>query len=552
MTPESLMGLKQQLEAYLHTAKTLYKILPSFAKRLIKDKVDEYKNLLVVVERALEKQKEQEEKCPTDSTVVPHTPDTTANIEKGKALEVTLNETKALLGSLAPDEKGKYLLITYTGGKLKTAQKAITDWDREYTALGKDLMAALDKAVPQLKSLIKKLKPQIDNVLKNATEQKSEAAKNVDALDKKYTKLQSYIKKVDALIEKHKAATAPEITEAERCELLSYGILMQDFVAVVDKTTDTIVAELFKKHSFPAKDQLEKQLTEREQKVNELLKKAQIKVSKNDLGLSEEQVTEKMDKIFKAFDELVVEVTINDKKQEVGVQTPYHIGKGVKSGKGDPVQLQKWLQEQVNSSSKIKKEIAKKKGVDLEKELKELGTYLRKYMDDNKAGIDCSGFVTQVFNHIADKDGDVERGKDDVFNPIYVQSTELSTLKYGEKEVVKDKATLTNKLDVPNGSQTFVKIKPTEVKTGDTLYYHNADGVDHIRVVRDVKYVGNVVFYTIYESAGGSGPREKRWKYENDQLYQLDGETWKRKKHNHFSRWTKMDNKDGVPKLAMP
>ena len=59
MTLDPLTSLKQQLEAYLHTAKTFYKILPSFAQMLIKDKVEEYKNLLVIVEKALEKQKEK-------------------------------------------------------------------------------------------------------------------------------------------------------------------------------------------------------------------------------------------------------------------------------------------------------------------------------------------------------------------------------------------------------------------------------------------------------------------------------------------------------------
>lgn len=55
MTPNPLRCLKQQLETYLHIAHTWQKILSPAAQELIKIKVTEYKTLLVIIEKALER-----------------------------------------------------------------------------------------------------------------------------------------------------------------------------------------------------------------------------------------------------------------------------------------------------------------------------------------------------------------------------------------------------------------------------------------------------------------------------------------------------------------
>lgn len=75
MTLESLTSLKQQLETYLHTANTWYKILSIPVQKLIKNNINEYKILLVLVEKALEKYKPDEPSSahpPITTTFIDH------------------------------------------------------------------------------------------------------------------------------------------------------------------------------------------------------------------------------------------------------------------------------------------------------------------------------------------------------------------------------------------------------------------------------------------------------------------------------------------------
>jgi len=254
-------------------------------------------------------------------------------------------------------------------------------------------------------------------------------------------------------------------------------------------------------------------LLQRIRNLNPLLDEAEKKTPdtpKNELGLTEEQVTDKLNDFFESFDQITVTVD----GEPVHVQVPYFMnyrgndhedgwdGATVTAGKGTPKELREWLQDQIDNG----KTSAKDPGS------------LRKYMKDNEMGVDCSGFVSQALNHLADKEGDMDYGSDDAFKPDMTGSGSLK-----------------------GGANDFKKISPDSVKAGDTLFYDNKSGVDHIQIVADTKKEDDVLYYTIFESSGSTGPRKKDWKYENGQLYRLDGDKWRAKKNQHFGRWSKLD-----------
>lgn len=228
---------------------------------------------------------------------------------------------------------------------------------------------------------------------------------------------------------------------------------------------------------------------------------------KNELGLTTEEVKDKIGNFFAAFDKFTVVVA----GTTVEVETPYFMNDGtasgpwdgntVTAGKGSPKEVQEWLQKEIDKGKITSKDPAK----------------LRQYMKDKKIGVDCSGFVSQALNHIADGDGDMEYGSDDPFKP---DNTGSGAFK---------------------GDQ-FKKVEPTAVQIGDTLYFKNPTGkVNHIRIVGDVRKEGNVIYYTIFESAGSTGPRKMEWKYEDGKLQEFNGTAWRVKTHDTFYRWKKMD-----------
>ena len=225
---------------------------------------------------------------------------------------------------------------------------------------------------------------------------------------------------------------------------------------------------------------------------------------KNKLGISQEEVKDKLANYFAAFDKLIVTV----EGQTVEVETPYFMNKGgggrlVQVGKGSPKDVQKWLQDKINAG-------AVKSKSPLE---------LRTYLEKNNIGVDCSGFVSQALNHLADKEGDMDFASDDVFNPGGRNSTSFG----------------------PAGSE-FIKISPENVQIGDTLYYDNPanGGINHIRIVGDVKKENNVLYYTLYESAGSTGPRKMEWKFDG-KLQEFRGNQWVAKSNETFYRWKSLE-----------
>ncbi len=230
---------------------------------------------------------------------------------------------------------------------------------------------------------------------------------------------------------------------------------------------------------------------------------------KNKLGITKEQVKDKLSNYFAAFDKFTVVVG----GTTVEVETPYFMndgtaggnwdGNNVNAGKGSPKEVQKWLQDRIDKGKVASKDPAK----------------LRQYLKDNKIGVDCSGFVSQALNHVADKEGDMEYGADDVFTPDGRGSGSFG----------------------PSGKE-FKKIEPANVAIGDTLYFKNAPGkVNHIRIVGDVRTENGVVYYTIFESAGSTGPRKMEWKFEGGKLQEFNGKTWTVKTSDTFYRWKELD-----------
>ena len=225
---------------------------------------------------------------------------------------------------------------------------------------------------------------------------------------------------------------------------------------------------------------------------------------KNKLGITEVEVKDKLANFFAAFDKITVVVD----NVKVEVETPYFMNNGggggyVKVGKGSPKDIQKWLQDKINSGAVKSKNPQE----------------LRDYMKQNRIGVDCSGFVSQALNHLADKEGDMDFGSDDVFNPGGRNSTSFG----------------------PAGKE-FTKISPENVKIGDTLYYDNpkAGGVNHIRIVGDVRKENGVVYYTLFESAGSTGPRKMEWKFDA-KLQEFVGNKWVIKSNEEFYRWKSLE-----------
>ncbi len=225
---------------------------------------------------------------------------------------------------------------------------------------------------------------------------------------------------------------------------------------------------------------------------------------KNKLGISQEEVKDKLANYFAAFDKLIVLV----EGQTVEVETPYFMNKGgggrlVQVGKGSPKDVQKWLQDKINA------------GAVKSKNPLELRTYLEK----NNIGVDCSGFVSQALNHLADKEADMDFASDDIFNPGGRNSTSFG----------------------PAGRE-FIKISSENVQIGDTLYYDNPvnGGINHIRIVGDVKKENNVLYYTLYESAGSTGPRKMEWKFDG-KLQEFRGNQWVVKSNETFYRWKSLE-----------
>jgi peptidoglycan hydrolase-like protein with peptidoglycan-binding domain len=225
---------------------------------------------------------------------------------------------------------------------------------------------------------------------------------------------------------------------------------------------------------------------------------------KNKLGITEVEVKDKLANFFAAFDKLSVVVD----NVKVEVETPYFMNNGgggrlVQVGKGSPKDVQKWLQDKINSGA------IKSKNPQV----------LQDFMKQNRIGVDCSGFVSQALNHLADKEGDMDFGSDDIFNPGGRNSTSFG----------------------PAGKE-FVKISPQNVQIGDTLYYDNPEngGINHIRIVGDIRKENNVLYYTLFESAGRVGPRKMEWKFDG-KLQEFVGNKWVVKSNEEFYRWKSLE-----------
>lgn len=237
-------------------------------------------------------------------------------------------------------------------------------------------------------------------------------------------------------------------------------------------------------------------------------KPKEVEKPKNKLGITPEQVKDKLANFFAAFDKFTVVVA----GTTVEVETPYFMNDGtasgpwdgntVTAGKGSPKEVQTWLQGQIDKGKITSKDPAK----------------LRQYLKDNKIGVDCSGFVSQALNHVADKEGDMEFEKgEDPFTPDATGSGSFT----GNK---------------------FTKIEPANVQVGDTLYFKNAPGkVNHIRIVGDVRKENGVVYYTIFESAGSTGPRKMEWKFADAKLQEFTGGKWVVKTSETFYRWKELE-----------
>jgi peptidoglycan hydrolase-like protein with peptidoglycan-binding domain len=234
------------------------------------------------------------------------------------------------------------------------------------------------------------------------------------------------------------------------------------------------------------------------------IEKAKGTEPKNKLGITEVEVKDKLANFFAAFDKLSVVVD----NVKVEVETPYFMNNGgggrlVQVGKGSPKDVQKWLQDKINSGA------IKSKNPQV----------LQDFMKQNRIGVDCSGFVSQALNHLADKEGDMDFGSDDIFNPGGRNSTSFG----------------------PAGKE-FVKISPQNVQIGDTLYYDNPEngGINHIRIVGDIRKENNILYYTLFESAGRVGPRKMEWKFDG-KLQEFRGNQWVAKSNETFYRWKSLE-----------
>lgn len=482
-------------------------------------------------------------------------------------------EIETLQNSLVPNDKGMYVLTSYLKDQVDNYAGLLTNWEHSYKKLSKKQAKVYEKEYKGFPIKVERVKKDLNNIQALCEILSPPAAKSVEDLQKQYDNVMLFAKKADEILNLNQK----EISKATYYELINYKVLSYDLIEVLKKTPEAIVETFCKQHNtsfsdalkgsfFKQMELLSQKLIERSKRIDTYLASITISSSKNSVGLTESQMQDKMDTYFKAYDGIQVTVTLDNKKHTIGVESPYFINKkksnseianagddvGTKSqlallrlGKGDPITLQKWLQKEIDEDKKLKGQLTKIKGSTLEAKLEKATNVLQRHMKTNKVGIDCSGFVSQFFNHVSDKDGDMIYDKGDKFNPENMSSTDLSTLRYGKKETVMNKNTVTNKGKVPNGNQTFKKVTPENVQVGDTLYYHNAGGTDHIRIVRDVQKVNETIYYTIYESSGKTGPREMRWKYENSKLYEYNpskkGGTWKLKKHEHFSRWTPLE-----------
>ena len=234
------------------------------------------------------------------------------------------------------------------------------------------------------------------------------------------------------------------------------------------------------------------------------IEKAKGTEPKNKLGITEVEVKDKLANFFAAFDKLSVVVD----NVKVEVETPYFMNNGgggrlVQVGKGSPKDVQKWLQDKINSGA------IKSKNPQV----------LQDFMKQNRIGVDCSGFVSQALNHLADKEGDMDFASDDIFNPGGRNSTSFG----------------------PAGRE-FIKISPQNVQIGDTLYYDNPEngGINHIRIVGDIRKENNVLYYTLFESAGRVGPRKMEWKFDG-KLQEFVGNKWVVKSNEEFYRWKSLE-----------
>lgn len=490
---------------------------------------------------------------------------------KTKELLAVWSEIELLRNSLVPDEKGLFMLTRYMKDRIDLYSNTLHDWEFIYKTLSKKQIKFYKKEYKFFPAKVQKMKKDLNNIQSLCELISSPAAKSVADLQKSYDDLQSFSIRADVLLAKN----AKEISKADYCDLINYKLASYDLIDVIKKTDQSIIEEFYIANKIANRNALEGSLSTRCDAIDNYLAKVTIATSENSLGLTEGQIQEKMDAYFEAYDGIKVTIVLDQKSYTISVESPYFMNHGktnsdlstagddvgtesqlslLKLGKGDPITLQKWLQKEIDDDSKLKTKLSKAKGKTIEDKLADAATILHKHMKTNKVGIDCSGFVSQFFNFISDKEEDMIYDEKDKFNPENMGSTDLSTARYGKKEVIDEKRVHKNKDDVPNGNQTFKKVACENVQVGDTLYYHNKNGTDHIRIVRDVQKVNDVIYYTIYESAGSTGPREMRWKYENKKLYQYtlkkgkknkEKGTWDEKKHEHFSRWSTLEMPEG-------
>jgi len=492
---------------------------------------------------------------------------------KTKELLAIWSEIELLRNNLVPDEKGTFILTRYIKDHIDLYSTVLYQWESIYKTLSKRQIRFYKKEYKFFPPKVLKMKKDLNNIQSLCEIISSPAAKSVTDLQEHYNNLQSFINQADLLLVKN----AKEISKADYCDLINYKLASYDLIDIIKKTEKSIVQEFFTTNKIANNTALEAILLKRCKEIDIYLAGITIATSENSLGLTEGQIQEKMDAYFEAYDGLSIKIVLNKKSYLISVESPYFMNYGktnsdlsnsgdevgtksqlalLRTGKGDPITLQKWLQKEVTNDSKLKAKLSKAKGKTIKDKLSDAAFILSKHMKTNKVGIDCSGFVSQFFNFISDKEEDMVYDAKDKFNPSNTSSTDLSTARYGSSEKIEKKQVIKNKDKVPNGNQTFKKIACENVQIGDTLYYHNKNGTDHIRIVRDVQKVNDVIYYTIYESAGSTGPREMRWKYENKKLYQYtlkkdkknknkEKEAWDEKKHEHFSRWSTLEMPEG-------
>ena len=214
------------------------------------------------------------------------------------------------------------------------------------------------------------------------------------------------------------------------------------------------------------------------------------------------------------------------------IDTPYYINKSknkflrsINLGKANPDDIDKFIKD--NNNNKLLK-----------------GRYRYKFLEERKVGIDCSGFVTNILDIVAEKKRNTH-----IWNLVVKKSKNPIKILYSHR--VRPVISKMNVDTMTNEHNSIGIKKIKDIKPGDLI---RMNGGQHVAIISIVHYNKSIVSKIVYwQSTENVGVCESEIivKNQNKDLKDQEWKTIKGAKYQPLYLYKKKINSNGVRRLKL-